>query len=159
VLVDAPSTLPNVVLRKIDLFARLESNTYEEEIRRYASSTLPNVEIAHSRRIAQRQPRTGKYRDSSMQHTCSRYAAWDPHKVHGDALQPRSAARMETRRVQPETSLLLIKADQQTGFRPYLNVAWTLIHLGPTHETTRGTLDFSGTASSQLLFLLYYSQA
>ena len=24
---------------------------------------------------------TGKYRDRSMQHTCSRHAAWDPHRL------------------------------------------------------------------------------
>ena len=24
---------------------------------------------------------TGKYRDRSMQHSCSRHATWDPHKV------------------------------------------------------------------------------
>ena len=26
---------------------------------------------------------TGKYRDRSMQHTCSRHAAWDPHRCRG----------------------------------------------------------------------------
>ena len=33
---------------------------------------------------------TGKYRDTSMLHTCARHAAWDPHTTRACASRPRA---------------------------------------------------------------------